>query len=66
MADKQLEELLAIRYDGELVNGRMESEEPAEYVFSTGTVYRGPFKNGCFHGQGELWAEGRKCLVRWC
>ncbi len=41
-------------YDGEYVHGRMSTTRDAEYRFPTGTVYRGTFKNGTFHGKGVL------------
>ena len=55
MADPtELDALLGLKYSGEISNGRMESEEPAQYEFESGTVYNGPFKNGCFHGEGKF------------
>ena len=44
---------LGMVYSGEYAHGRMASGA-AEYRFATGTVYRGAFKNGAFHGEGVL------------
>ena len=37
------------KFSGAFVDGRMEGE--GEYTYSDGTIYRGQFKNGEFHGQ---------------
>jgi hypothetical protein len=44
---------LSLPYSGEYAHGRMSSAK-AEYRFPSGTVYRGAFKNGAFHGKGVL------------
>lgn len=54
-----MEELLSGKYDGRLVDGRMDSSEATTYQFATGTVYEGPLRNGAFHGQGVLVFPGK-------
>eukprot|EP00618_Florenciella_parvula_P019753 CAMPEP_0119541512 /NCGR_PEP_ID=MMETSP1344-20130328/53000_1 /TAXON_ID=236787 /ORGANISM="Florenciella parvula, Strain CCMP2471" /LENGTH=205 /DNA_ID=CAMNT_0007585501 /DNA_START=124 /DNA_END=738 /DNA_ORIENTATION=- len=44
------------KFDGPTHNGRFHGEA-GEYTFADGTVYRGGFKNGMFHGQGTLTFE---------